>query len=174
VFSKNTDWTLDDIAQISRLRQEYFDEVPEMALFLRPIETETLFLDRPRLRLSEQLGAMSLYLETPRLKNEGLLPSEWHMLAQRVTASANPVAISLHRTAFSADLRLRLVRDEKELAAYRLHGLSPWGLWSESSGAFVSLQARELPVGAYLLISKTRLGFANRDGWLGDDEDESR
>jgi hypothetical protein len=174
VLDKNPDWTLDDVAQISHLRPEYFDEVPETANFLRPIETETLFRDRPRLRLRWQPGVAAFHLETPRLKDEGLLPSDWHILAQRVAASTNPVSIPLHRGAFTQDLALKLVRAEKELAAYRLRGLSPWGLWSESSGAFISLQAHELPMDDYVLVSKSPLGFTNRDGWLGDDEDETR
>jgi hypothetical protein len=155
ILEKNPDWTLDDVAQVSHLRTEYFDEVPETAIFLRPIETETLFCDRPRLRLREpQRGVISLQLETPRLKNEGLLPSDWLVLAQRAAASTNPVSIPLHCGAFTQDLTLKLVRAEKELAPpYRLRGLSPWGLWSESSGAFISLQAHELPMDDYVLVS---------------------
>jgi hypothetical protein len=80
ILDKNPDWTLDDVAQISHLRPEYFDEVPETAIFLRPIETETLFRDRPRLRLRLQPGVVAIHLETPRLKDEHLLPSDWHVL----------------------------------------------------------------------------------------------
>jgi hypothetical protein len=174
VLDKNPDWTLDDVAHISHLRPEYFDEVPETAIFLRPIETETLFRDRPRLRLRWQPGVVAIHLETPRLKDEDLLPSDWHVLAHRVTASTNPVSIPLHRGAFTQDLALKLVRVQDELAAYRLRGVWPWGLWSESSSAFISLQARELPMDDYVLVSISPLGFTNRDGWLGDDTDETR
>ena len=174
ILDKNPDWTLDDVAQISHLRPEYFDEVPETAIFLRPIETETLFRDRPRLRLRWQPGVVALQLETPRLKDEDLLPSDWHILAQRVAASTNPVSIPLHRGAFTQDLALKLVRVQDELAAYQLRGVWPWGLWSESGGAFISLQARELPMDDYVLVSRSPLDFTNRDGWLGDDEDETR
>ncbi len=175
ILEENPDWTLDDVAQISHLRPEYFDEVPETAIFLRPIETETLFRDRPRLRLREpHPGVISLQLEPPRLKDESLPPSDWLVLAQRVAASTNPVPIPLHLGAFTQDLVLKLVRAEIELAAYRLRGLSSWGLWSESSGAFISLQAHELPMDDYLLVSKSPLDFTNREGWLGDNEDETR
>ena len=174
VLEKNPDWTLDDVAEVSHLRPEYFDEVPETANFLRPVETETLFRDRPRLRLRWQPGVVAFHLETPRLKDEGLLPSDWFVLAQRTKASTNPVSIPLHCGAFTPDLALKLVRAGKELAAYRLRGLSPWGLWSESSGAFISLQAHELPMDDYVLVSKSPLSFTNRDGWLGDDDDETR
>lgn len=174
ILEKNPDWTLDDVAQVSHLRPEYFDEVPETAIFLRPIETETLFRDRPRLRLRWQPGSVAIQIETPRLKSESLLPADWFVLGQRVKASTNPVPIPLHRGAFTQDLALKLVRAEDELAAYRLRGLSPWGLWSESSGAFISLQARELPVDDYVLVSKSPLIFTNQDGWLGDDADEKR
>lgn len=174
ILEKNPDWTLDDVAQVSHLRSEYFDEVPETASFLRPIETETLFRDRPRLRLRWQPGSVAIQVETPRLKSENLLPSEWLVLRQRVNASTNPVAIPLHSTAFTQDMTLKLVRAGEELKSYRLRGLSPWGLWSESSGAFISLQARELPVDDYVLVSKSPLNFTNRDGWLGDDADETR
>ena len=174
VLEENPDWTLDDVAQVSHLRPEYFDEVPETATFLRPIKTETLFRDRPRLRLGWQPGSIALWLEPPRLKDEGLLPSEWVVLDQREQASTNPVPIRLHQRAFNQNLVLKLVREGSEIAAYRLNGLCPWGLWSESSGAFISSQVRELPVDDYLLISKSPLCFANRDGWLGDEEEETR
>jgi hypothetical protein len=174
ILDKNPDWTLDDVAQLSHLRPEYFDEVPETAVFLRPIETDTLFRDRPRLRLRWQLGDVAVHLEPPRLKDEDLLPSDWLVLAHRVAASTNPVPIPLHAGAFTQDLSLKLVRAERELAAYRLRGLSPWGLWSESRGAFISLQARELPMDDYILVSQSPLGFTNREGWLGDDEEETR
>ncbi|MCX7824473.1 MAG: hypothetical protein N2689_02835 [Verrucomicrobiae bacterium] len=174
ILEKNPDWTLDDVAQVSHLRPEYFDEVPETAIFLRPTETESLFRDRPRLRLRWQPGSVAIHIETPRLKSESLLPSEWFAPGQRVKASTNPVAIPLHGAAFTQDLPLKLVRAGEELKVYRLRGLSPWGLWSESSGSFISLQARELPMDDYVLVSKSRLEFANSDGWLGDDEDETR
>lgn len=174
ILEKNPDRTLDDVAQVSHLRNEYFDEVPETASFLRPIETETLFRDRPRLRLRWQLGSVAIQIETPRLKSESLLPSDWFVLGQRVKASTNPVPIPLHSVAFRQDLALKLVRAGGELKSHRLRGLSPWGLWSESSGTFISLQARELPVDDYVLVSQSPLNFTNRDGWLGDDADETR
>jgi hypothetical protein len=174
VLETKPDWTLDNVAQVSHLRPEYFDEVPETANFLRPIATETLFRDRPRLRLRWQPGSAAFHLETPRLKDEGLLPSDWHVLTQRAKASTNPVSIPLHGGAFTQDLALKLVHAEKEIAEYRLRGLSPWGLWSESSGTFISLQAHELPMDDYVLVANAPLAFTNRDGWLGNDEDETR
>lgn len=125
ILEKNPDWTLDDVAQVSNLRPEYFDEVPETASFLRPIETETLFRDRPRLCLRWQPGSAAIQVETPRLKSENLLPSEWLVLRERVNASTNPVAIPLHSTAFTQDLTLKLVRAGEERKSYRLRGLSP-------------------------------------------------
>lgn len=174
ILEKNPDWTLDDVAQVSHLRPEYFDEVPETANFLRPTDTETLFRDRPRLRLRWQPGSVAIQIETPRLKSESLLPADWFVLGQRVKASTNPVPIPLHSGAFRQDLALKLVRAGEELKSFRLGGLAPWGLWSESSGAFISLQARELPMDDYVLVSKSPLDFANRDGWLGDNADETR
>jgi len=174
ILEKNPDWTLDDVAQVSHLRPEYFDEVPETATFLRPIETETLFRDRPRLRLRWQPGSVAIQIETPRLKNESWLPAEWLVLDRRANASTNPVPIPLHGGAFAEELALKLVRHGNELKTYRLRGLSPWGLWSESGGAFISLQAHELPVDDYVLVSKSPLILTNRDGWLRDDEDDTR
>jgi hypothetical protein len=174
ILEKNPDWTLDDVAQVSHLRPEYFDEVPETASFLRPIKTETLFRDRPRLRLRWQPGSVAIQIETPRLKSENWLPAEWLVLDRRAEASTNPVSIPLHVGAFAKELALKLMRDGNELKTYRLRGLSPWGLWSESGGAFISLQARELPVDDYVLVSESPLIFTNRDGWLRDDEDDTR
>jgi hypothetical protein len=172
-LEKHPGWSLDDIASLADLRPEYLD-LPQTGLFLRWRDPESLFRDRPRLRLSEQSGVVLLVLEAPRVKEETMLPSEWHVLRHRVAASTNPVRIPLHRDAFAEELQLRLVRGEEVLSRHRLRGLFPWGLWSESSAAFISTQARELPVGGYLLVSKSQLTFVNRDGWLGDDEEETR
>lgn len=174
ILEKNPEWTLDDVAQVSHLRPEYFDEVPETAIFLRPTDTETLFRDSPRLRFRWQPGSVAIQIETPRLKSETLLPADWLVIGQRVKASTNPVPIPLHSGAFRQDLALKLIRAGEELKSFRLGGLAPWGLWSESGGSFISLQARELPMDDYVLVSKSPLDFANRDGWLGDDADETR
>lgn len=175
ILEKNPDWTLDDVTQVSHLRQEYFDEVPETALFLRPTDTDTLFRDRPRLRPREpQPGIVAIHIETPRLKDERSLPADWLVPGQRVKASTNPVSIGLDRNAFEEELPLRLVREQTDIKRWKLRGLWPWGLWSESSGAFISPQVRELPMDDYLLVSRSRLQFADRDGWLDDDADETR
>jgi hypothetical protein len=174
ILGKNPDWTLDDVAQVSHLRPEYFDEVPETALFLRPVETETLFRDRPRLRLRWEPGLVAIQLETPRLKDENLLPSTWSALDEHKQASTNPVSIPLDSSAFTPELLLKLIRENDELTTYRLRGLWPWGLWSESSGAFISPQVHELPMDDYFLVSKSPINFSQRDGWLADDEDENR
>ncbi len=107
ILEEHPEWTLDDVAQVSLLRPEYFDEVPETAVFLRPLETETLFRDRPRLRLRWQPGSVAIQIETPRLKSETVFPAYWFVLDQREKASTNPVSISLHSGAFRQDLVLK-------------------------------------------------------------------
>ncbi len=174
VLDKNPGWTLLDITQVTLLRPEYFDAVPETALFLRPDNPESLFKDRPRLRLSEENGTVRIILEAPRVATEAHLPATWAVGPREAGASINPVDIPLNSDAFLPERILRLRRAGGELASYRLRSLAPWALWSEALQSFISPEARHLPVGCYTLISMQMLDFQCREGWSVDDDEELR
>jgi hypothetical protein len=171
---ENPNYTLDDIKEVVVLRPEYFEAVPETALFLRPSDPESLFWDRPRLRYQNDNGVVSITLEAPRITDESLLPGTWRFGEIERAASTNPVSLKLNSAAFNEALTLKLWRRDGETKPFNLQGIAPWALWSESLKAFVASAARELPVNAYTLISKRQLDFTERKGWLEDDDDETR
>lgn len=174
VLAANPSWTLSDIKQISLLRPEYFEAVPETALFLRPDDPESLFRDRPRLRFNEQDGIVGITLEAPRVAKESDLPAIWRVGERSAKASTNPVPLALDSDAFVTALTLHLLKGNVDTAFPPLRGMAPWALWSDTLGSFVSREARGLPVGFYTIISRHKLAFASRDGWLDDDDEECR
>lgn len=174
VLTTNPQWTLSDIKQMSLLRPEYFEADPETALFLRPDDPESLFRDRPRLRFREQDGIVSITLEAPRIAKESDLPATWRVAERCAEASTNPVALALDSEAFVPALTLHMIRGDADKKFPPLRGMAPWALWSDMLGSFVSPEARRLPVGFYTIISRHKLAFAQRDGWLDDDDEECR
>ncbi|MBE7494151.1 MAG: hypothetical protein HS117_04360 [Verrucomicrobiaceae bacterium] len=171
---ENPAYTLDDIKEVVVLRPEYFEAVPETALFLRPSDPESLFRDRPRLRYQNHDGLISITLEAPRISDESMLPAEWQICGKRCPASTNPVSLHIDSASFVETLALQLVGVRDEAKPFRLRGIDPWALWSHSLKAFVPNSVRELPVGAYTVISRHQITFTEQNGWLEDDDDETR
>ncbi|MDH4454901.1 MAG: hypothetical protein QE570_17140 [Verrucomicrobiota bacterium] len=171
---ENPAYTLDDIKEVVVLRPEYFEAVPETALFLRPSDPESLFRDRPRLRYQNHNGLVSITLEAPRISDESMLPAEWQICGKSCQASTNPVSLRLDSASFAETLALQLVGVRDEAKPFRLRGIDPWALWSHSLRAFISNSVRELPVGAYTVISRHQITFTEQNGWLEDDDDETR
>jgi len=174
MLTENPAYTLDDIKEVVVLRPEYFEAVPETALFLRPTDPESLFRDRPRLRYQNHNGVVSITLEAPRITDERMLPAQWQICGKFCQASTNPVSLRLDSASFVETLALQLVGVRNEAKPFRLRGIDPWALWSHSLKAFVSNSVRELPVGAYTVISKHQITFTEQNGWLDDDDDETR
>ncbi len=174
VLTTHAEWTLSEIKQDSLLRPEYFEAVPETALFLRPDNPESLFRDRPRLRFTEKDGIVSINLEAPRVAKESDLPATWRVGERCAKASTNPVSLALDSEAFVPALTLHMRRGIADTPFPPLRGMAPWALWSDTLGTFVSPEARGLPVGFYTIISRHKLAFASRDGWLDDDDEECR
>ena len=69
ILIEDENLTIDDIAQASLLRAEYFEEVPETAEFLRPKNPESLFQDRAKLIFNEDRYDISLFCLLLRKKN---------------------------------------------------------------------------------------------------------
>ena len=153
--------TIDDIAQASILRVEYFDEVPETAEFLRPQNPESLFQDRARLTWDNQRRRISLFL--PAVAREKL-PAHWRIGTQTQIADLAPDEIILNSAAFHNPLLLTLESGTHE-ETQRLRGLDPWGLFDLESGGrqVVNPDRDELPLKSYLLVSQKQIEGVSRE-----------
>ena len=122
ILKENVNWNLSDLKQVSLLRPEYFDEVPETAEFLRADNPESIIPDQPRLIWNEQFRQISLYL--PAVKQE----ATWRLGSLIKKASSTSDELILNHEAFQSDLYLHLKStDSSETKLVR--GLAPWGLF---------------------------------------------
>jgi hypothetical protein len=158
--------TIDDLAHASYLRYEYFDEVPETADFLRPLNPESLIRDRPRIVWDEQQTRVSLLLPAvPR--NE--LPATWWVGERHQEASATPDEMILNSVAFQSDISLRFT-SEYLRNLYTLRGINPWGLFDlEKHGLLINPKRQQFPISGYAILSKTELININRNGFIEED-----
>ncbi len=163
ILSEDEKLTINDLKQASLLRQEYFDEVPETAEFLRPSNPESLFQNRAKLYWDE--GRINLHL--PAVANDKL-PAIWNIGHVKQKASATPDSLSLDSGAFDESLLLTLQCSERA-ETQRLKGLNPFGLWDAERNKFVNYHREALPVGQYALISRDELSIDRR----GFDEDDN-
>lgn len=166
ILTSDPSLTIDDIAQASILRVEYFDEVPETAEFLRPQNPDSLFQDRAKLTWDDQKQRITLYL--PAVKREKL-PANWRIGTQTQKAAADPDEIILNSVAFHNPLLLTLESGQHN-ETQRLRGLDPWGLFDLGSGGrqVVNPDRDELPLKSYLLVSQKQIEGVSRKGF---DED---
>ena len=171
ILIEDENLTIDDIAQASLLRAEYFEEVPETAEFLRPKNPESLFQDRAKLIFNEDRYDISLFL--PPVKKEKL-PAKWSVGTLHQDAASTPDEIVLNKSAFQEYIILKLESgDQSEIQ--RLRGLKPWALFDlENRGRLVNFNRNVLPLRNYAIISKekienfTRKGFEEEENLLNE------
>jgi hypothetical protein len=157
--------TINDLAQASILRPEYFDEIPETADFLRPKNPESLFQDRARLIWNGK----QICLQLPAISREKL-PATWYIGAKSQVAAQNPDEMLLNSEAFHNPLLLKLVSGKYQ-EVQRFRGLDTWGLFDTERGGCLANQNRdELPLKSYVLISQSEIDVVSREGF---DEDEN-
>ena len=157
---------IDSLAQASILRSEYFDEVPETAEFLRPLNPESLSQDRARLVWNEQ--RRQIYLQLPSVGREKL-PATWHVGESFQGAAPDPDVLPLNSAAFRNPLLLTL-KSGTHSETQRFCGIDEWGLFDlESGGRLVNFKRDELPLKSYMLVSQKKIDI-QRDGF---DENEN-
>lgn len=162
ILSTNIEFTIDDIAQASILRAEYFDEVPETAEFLRPKNPDSLFQDRARLIWNEQRKQICIHL--PSVKREKL-PATWNIGTRSQSAAPDPDELPLNAEAFYNPLLLTLQSGHLN-ETKRLCGLGFWGLFDiEGGGRLINSNRDELPLKNYTLISKNEIEIISREGF---------
>jgi len=166
ILSGDPQLTIGDIARASVLRQEYFDDVPETADFLRPQDPDSLFRFRVRLIWDEQRQNISLLL--PAMSRDKL-PASWCVGARQQEAAPSPDDLVLNSDSFAGMLAVTLqVGDERETQYVR--GINNWALFDlENGGRLVNVSRDQLPLRSYALISQREIEVVSRDGF--DDND---
>jgi hypothetical protein len=166
ILSGDPQLTIGDIARASILRQEYFDDVPETADFLRPQDPDSLFRFRVRLIWDEQRRNISLLLPA---MGRDKLPASWCVGSHQQEAAPSPDDLVLNSDAFAGMLGVTLqVGDERETQYVR--GINTWALFDlENGGRLVNVSRDQLPLRSYALISQREIEVVSRDGF--DDND---
>lgn len=162
ILSDDPKLSISDLAQACLLREEYFEEVPETADFLRPTNPESLIRDRAQLIWDEQRGRIVLYL--PGVQ-QNKLPAMWCLEHLNQSASRSPDELVLNSLAFQDNLNLKLASGART-GTQRLRGIYPWGLFDLDRGGRLTNQDREyLPLHSYALVSPTPLPHITRKGF---------
>ncbi len=162
ILKDNPNYTINDLSQACLLRQEYFNEVPETADFLRPENPESLFQDRARLVWNEQRMRISLYL--PKVDKEKL-PATWSIDTINQNASNSPDEIILNSKAFNNSLVLKLSSGQN-CEEQKIKGLYPFGLFDIfKDGCLINLKRDNLPLREYVLVSKEPIQEISQDGF---------
>lgn len=161
-LSEDIKYTIADSAQASVLRDEYFDEVPETAEFLRPTNPESLIRNRAQLIWDGQRGRIAIYLPGV---HENKLPATWDLGHLVKAAATSPTDLTLNSLAFQPALALQLV-SAGETDSQRLRGVHPWGLFDLDAGGHLVNPGREqLPLHSYILISQSPIASIIRRGF---------
>jgi hypothetical protein len=168
ILSGDPQLTIGDIARASILRQEYFDDVPETADFLRPQDPDSLFRFRVRLIWDEQRQNISLLL--PAMSRDKL-PASWCVGSRQQEAAPSPDDLVLNSDSFAGMLAVTLqFGDERETQYVR--GINNWALFDlENGGRLVNVSRDQLPLRSYALISQCEIELVSRDGF---DDSESQ
>ena len=149
----NPDATIADLRRLrpsSTLRDEYFDDVPETADFLRPSDPVSLLAHLPFVEWDRE--RLAVYLSLPAVTEA---QTSWVVNGQRIPARANPIRFRLGHAAFAR--RISVTLDGPEPASFDLDGIEPWGILNLSRGRLVRWSgAPELTLVSdeYMLISE--------------------
>jgi len=166
ILSSEPQLTIRDIARASILRQEYFDDVPETADFLRPQDPDSLFRYRVRLIWDERRQNISVLL--PAISRDKL-PALWCVGSRRQEAAPSPDELVLNSDAFASLLPVTL-QVGNELETQYVRGVNDWGLFDlENGGRFTNVSRDQLPLRSYALVSQHEIELVSRDGF--DDSD---
>lgn len=157
--------TIDQLKHACLLRQEYFDEIPETAEFLRPEDPESLFKDRPRLAWNE--GRSTIGLHVPGLEPHKL-PGTWRIGSEEHKAAGTSDEIRLDGKAFAEALTVSL-KNQGTTQTMRLLGAKPWALFDmERQGYIINPFREHLPLRSYVLISPEKV-VIKREGFEEND-----
>lgn len=158
--------TISRLQQASLLRQEYFDEVPETAEFLRPENPDSLIQDRARLVWDEDRGRISLHL--PAVSRDKL-PAIWKIGTLTQEAASTPDTLALNGEAFASSLVLKL-KSGRLYESQWLPVIVPWGIFDLEGNRFVNSERRQqFQIRGHAILSPKPLDNVSREGF--DEED---
>ncbi len=170
VLTRDQSLSITDIAQASILRQEYFDEVPETADFLRPQNPDSLFQDRAKLIWNDQKQKLSVYLPAVVLDR---LPAVWQIGQRTQKATSGPDELVLNALAFNKRLMVRLDSGQHS-EVQLLRGPEPWGLFDlEAGGRLTNSDRDELPLKSYALLSPEPITIVSLEGFAREENPEN-
>jgi hypothetical protein len=172
ILSGDSQLTIQDVARASILRQEYFDDVPETADFLRPQDPDSLFRYRVKLIWDERRQNISALL--PAIKRDKL-PAVWSVGSRRQEAAPSPDELVLNCDAFAKIVHITLqFGDEQETQHVR--GVNDWGLFDlENDGRLTNVSREQLPLRSYALVSRYEVNLLSRNGFdEGDNQANER
>lgn len=157
-LGKDKDFTLSNLVQATKLRREYFEEVPETADFLqRPEELDSLLVDRSRLLWRDDRIAVHL----PPVSTEG---ASWRFDGETKPAGNIATEFPVNGKAFRERLALELHVGQSPQPVL-IKGLHPFGLFDEQCGRFANIGRSRLPANSYRLVSKGPLDISAQ-GWV--------
>ncbi len=165
ILSEDEAISLDNLKQVCLLRQEYFDEVPETADFLRPTNPDSLFKDRARLIWDDQRCSISLNLPPVATAK---LPAVWSIGNLSQSASSMPYTFPINSAAFVKSLLVKL-ESGAQTESLLLPGIGQWGLFDSQRNRFANLKREQLPIGRYVIISSKKLEDVSRKGFEEDE-----
>jgi hypothetical protein len=162
ILSNEPHLTVGDIARASILRQEYFDDVPETADFLRPQNPDSLFPFRVRLIWNERRQNISVLL--PAISRDRL-PAVWCVGSHQQKAGLSPDELVLNSDAFTNLIPVTLQFGE-ERETRHVRGVNEWGLFDlENDGRLANISRDHLPLRSYALISRSEIDLESRTGF---------
>lgn len=166
-FLNTKEYSLAELKQISILRSEYLDEVPETAEFLCPSNPEVFYQDSPRLIWDN--SRHTLRIQFPATAKEDL-PATWSLNGHTINAASGPHGESIDSKGFFEKAKVEFksnTRTDKK----HLFGAKPWGLFDlENNGAFVNPRRDSLPLRSYVIISDAKTELPVFDGFDSDSQ----
>jgi len=154
--------TLDVLKSKTILRDEYLEDIPETAEFLRPSNPDSLLKDKIRLVWNDANYGFDLQLPGVAANK---LPASWQIFDKNIAASTNPdVTYSIDSKAFSSRIDLALQTNQGVTSKY-VPGIANWSLISLDNGVVVNGERDNVPVGNYAIVSQRPIQIIKKQGF---------
>jgi hypothetical protein len=140
---------IEEVLNLSFLRPEHFEEVPETADFLSPLNPEKLFKNQFQIVFDESNSKINLYL--PPVKQEKL-PAVWKINDLEIKADLYQQQIEINAHAFQTKILFQLESEHKN-EKRKINGIESWALFDEESGYRINIERQSLPLKSYTVLS---------------------
>lgn len=157
---------IEELLDISFLRAEHFEEVPETAEFLSPLNPEKLFRNQFQIVFDESNSKINLYL--PPVKQDKL-PAVWKINDLEIVADLYQQQVEINLRAFQTKISLSL-ESENKTEKRKINGIENWALFDGESGFRINIERQSLPLKSYTVLSVKPLENIESKGFDTDDE----